>query len=104
MPWMLFDRSESHEVQHRCSGRVNAVIQLPAFLIREPRGLDEFGSAVEVLLEEHRRLDPAWIALQNRRPVLKKRHDEIGDAQIVTEQIKLSEFLVGPVNTVQAGN
>src|ERR1700752_2825020 len=101
---MLFNGSEIDEMQQRCAGRVNAIVQLPAFLIREPRSLDEFGRAVEVLLKEHRRLDAAWIALQNRRPVLEKRHDAIGDVQIETEQVKLREFLVGPVDTVQTRN
>src|SRR6185503_6611913 len=86
VPWMLFDRSESDEVQTRCSSRVNAVVQLTAFLIREPRSFDELRRAVEVLLKEHRRFDAARITLQNRRAVLKKRHDAIGDVQIETEQ------------------
>src|SRR5262245_42768308 len=104
MPWMLFDGSEIDEVEKRCGGRIHTIVQLPPFLIRESRSLDKLRCAVEVLLKEHRRLDASWIALQNRRPVLQKRHQAIGNVQVVTKQIKLREFLVGPVNTVQARN
>src|SRR5215216_8212330 len=99
MPWMLFDRSEIDEVKQRADGGINAIVELPSFLIRQPRGLDELRSAVEVLLEKHRRFDSAWISLQYRRPVLQVRHDVIGDLQVETQQIKLGEFFVGPVNT-----
>src|ERR1041384_5512162 len=101
---MLFERSESDEVKQRANSRINAVVELSPFLICQSRGFDEFGRAVEILLKEHRRLDAAWIALQYRRPVLEIRHDVVGNMQIVTEQIKLGELFVGPVNTVQTRN
>src|ERR1700752_561455 len=101
---MLFDRSEIDEVKQRGGGGVDAVVQLAALLVYESRGLDEFRSAVEILLEKHRRLDAAWIALENRRPVLEKRHYAIGNVQVEAEQIKLRKFFVGPIDTVQARN
>src|ERR1041384_8621378 len=101
---MLLDRSQINEVKQRSDSRINTVIELPAFLVCQPRGLDEFGSAIEVLLKEHRRFDAAWIALQYRRSLLQVRHDVIGDLQIEAEQIKLGELFVGPVNTIQAGD
>src|SRR5262245_49832418 len=103
MPGMLFDCSESDEVQQRCDGCIDAVVELPPFLVNQSCGLDEFGSAVEVLLEEHRRFDTPRIALQYGRTILEERHDVVGHLQIETEQIKLGEFLVGPVDAVQAG-
>src|ERR1044072_8029718 len=74
---------------------------MPAFLIREPRCLDEFWRAFEVLLKEHRSLNAAWIALQNRGPILQVRHDVIRDFEVVTKQIEFREFLIGPVNAIE---
>src|ERR1043165_1573987 len=102
MPRMLFDRSEIHEVKQRTDRGINSVVELSSFLIRQSRGLDKLRRAVEVLLKKHRRLDAARISLQYRRTVLQERHDVVRDFQVITEQIKLREFFVGPVNTVQA--
>src|ERR1041384_8494183 len=102
MPRMLFDRSEIHEVKQRTDRGINALVELSSFLIRQSRGLDKLRRAVEVLLKKHRRLDAARITLEYRRTVLQERHDVVRDFQVATAQIKLREFFVGRVNTVQA--
>src|SRR5215212_55727 len=101
---MLFDGSESDEMKYRSDCRVNSVVEFPSFLVNQPRGFDELRRAVEVLLEEHRRLDATRIPLKDRGPVLQVRHDVVGDFQIITEQVEFRELLVGPVNTIQARN
>src|SRR5829696_6889943 len=101
---MLLDVSEIDEVKQRANSRIDSVIELPAFLVCQSRGLDEFRRAVEVLLKEHRRFDAARVALQYRRTVLEIRHDVVGYLQIETEQIKLRELFVRPVDTIQARN
>src|SRR5690242_18798093 len=102
MPRVLLDRAEIDEVQHRADGRVDAVIELAAFLVCQSHGLDEVGRALDVLLKKHRRVDAARPALQDRWSIFQKRHDVIGELQIETEQIEFSELLVGPVDAVEA--
>src|SRR5262245_841464 len=103
MPWMLFDCPESDEVQNRGCGRIDAIVELPAFLVNQSCRLDEFGSAIEVLLEKHRRFDAARIALEYGRTILEERHDVVSDLQIETEKVKLREFFIGPIDSVQTG-
>src|SRR5829696_6335758 len=102
MPWMLFDRSEINEVKQRCSCGINAVVELPAFLVRQSRGLYKGRRAIKVLLEKHRRLNATRITLQDGGPILKIGHNIICDSEIIAKQIKFGEFLVRPVDAIQA--
>src|ERR1044071_8124930 len=101
MPWALLDGSESDEVKQRPDSGIDPVIQFPPFLVCKSGRLDKLWRAIEVLLKKHRRFNATRISLQNRRPVLQIRHDVIGNFQIVTEEIKLRELLVGPIDAVQ---
>src|ERR1700738_4733838 len=103
MPRMLLDRSQIHEMQQRSHRGVNGIVQLAAFLIREPNRLDEGRGALQVLLKKHRRLNPARVALQNCRTVFQKRQEQGTDAQVITKEIEFGELLVRPIDTVKTG-
>src|SRR5262249_35362033 len=71
------------------------------FLIRQADSPDECRRALEVLLKEHRRLDAAWIALEDRRTVLQKWENVVTYAGVVTEQIEFRQFLVRPIDALE---
>src|SRR5688572_18988225 len=103
MPRMLFDRAQVGEVQQRGCGGENAVIDFAPLLINESDGFDELGRAFKVLLKKHWRLDSARPSLKDCGTVLQVRQDEVADTQVVTEQLKLGDFLIGPVDSFEAG-
>src|SRR3982751_3210580 len=101
MPWMLFDVAEVDEVEQRSSGSENGVIKFTAFLIHEALRLHKGRCAFEILLEEHRRIDAAWPALQDRRTIFQKRHELIANQQVVAQQVIFGELLSRPVDSFE---
>src|SRR5690242_14665526 len=103
MPWMLFDRSEIHEMKEGTNRRVDGIVHLAPLLIYQLDCLDVRRRRARVLLKEHRRLDAARISLQDRRAVLQKRHEVRTDLQVITEQVELRKFFRGPVDAIETG-
>src|SRR4026207_232464 len=101
MPRVLFDVAEINEVKEGTECGIDEVVELPAFLVCESLGLDKLRRAFEILLKEHRRLDPARVSLKDRRSIFQVRHDEVGNLEIEADQIKLGEFLVRPVDAIE---
>ena len=103
VPRMLLDGSQVSEMQERSDRRENGVVEFASFLICETRRLDEGGRALQILLKEHRRLNPARITLEDCRPALQKRHDERFRVKVVAQQFELRNFLAGPIDAIETG-
>ena len=100
---MLFDRPQVHKMEQRPNRREDRVVEFATFLISQMRGLNERRRALQILLKKHWGFDPARVALKNRRPIFQIRHNAGTDAQVIAEQIELSDFFFGPIDAIETG-
>src|SRR5688500_20248479 len=100
MPGMLFDGSQSYEVEERGGICINPVIKFTSLLVCESYGLNETRRALQILLKKHRRINAARPSLKYRRPLFHVRPLVATDFDVLTRQFKFGSLFIRPVDTV----